>query len=162
MEVVHTEMHVGRKFFSIEIWDHAGSLALKHLHFSFFSGSSVFLFCYDISYKGSLRNLTSIWVPEVAILHPHIPFIFVGNKFDLATKKNYSENEEVEEVSLKEGNKVSKKVGGFAHIQCSAKDYGEKVKSNSNVDLVFQTAVKCYLKKVNNRDKNHILNCALL
>lgn len=71
---------------------------------------------------------------------PH--FVLVGNKID-ATQPGSPDT-----VTRQAGEALCKKLGGFAHLQCSAKRFSETEGAEGNCEEVFKVAIKCGLDSI--------------
>lgn len=63
--------------------------------------------------QSSLQNVKNVWIPNTREISSNAPYVLVGTKQDLEL---YFPNS----VSLEEGKKFCKEIGGYDHIQCRA------------------------------------------
>ncbi|KAJ5078738.1 rab2a member ras oncogene family [Anaeramoeba ignava] len=76
----------------LEIWDTAGQDTFKALTKSYFRGASGAFVVYDITRKETFES-TKIWLSDLENESPGIPIILIGNKSDLAHRRQVSVKE---------------------------------------------------------------------
>lgn len=110
---------------------------MRHLSYP---GTDVFMFCYSCVSLSSFENIGNLWLKEVKeIVNPDKLFVFllVGTKQDLVTQ--FPEKE----VDREKGDAFVHEHRGYAHIQCSARNY--TIGYGDNIKQAFSIAVKSYL-----------------
>jgi len=137
--VVHsTERDNGIKI-NLCIWDLGGQPRFESVRGSFYKGSQLIVYVYDLTNKESFNNLVN-WLDEV---HKSVPVsnysgIVVGNKADL---------DEYRVVALENAREFSE-TKGFQYIEASAKD------GTGTLELIDLLAENV-LKKNSIRNDNH-------
>lgn len=117
----------------LALWDTAGQEEYSRLRPLSYTNADVLMVCYSVGSKTSLRNVEDLWFPEVKHFCPSTPIMLVGLKSDLYEADNLSDL-----VEPSSAESLAKRLGAFAHIQCSArlKEY---------IDEVFETAIHTLL-----------------
>jgi len=91
------EVTIDDKIVTLQIWDTAGQERFQSLGVAFYRGADCCLLCYDITNSPSFENLNS-WREEF-LLHAspqnpnQFPFVVIGNKLDLANKRQVQEKQ---------------------------------------------------------------------
>jgi small GTP-binding protein len=69
----------------LNIWDVGGQERFKYLRRNFYRGAEGALLVFDLTRSFTYKNLTKKWVPEMLqfLKVSEIPFILIGNKYDL-------------------------------------------------------------------------------
>ncbi|CAI4034809.1 hypothetical protein SMKI_11G2600 [Saccharomyces mikatae IFO 1815] len=117
----------------LALWDTAGQEEYSRLRPLSYTNADVLMICYSIGSKTSLKNVEDLWFPEVKHFCPSTPIMLVGLKSDLYEADNLSD---LVDPELAES--LAKRLGAFAHIQCSAR-------LKYNVSEVFETAIHTLL-----------------
>lgn len=146
-------MAVDGKTVRLQLWDTAGQEEYDRLRNLCFPQSDLFLICYAVDSKASLKNVVDKWYPEIKQYRgPNVAVILVCTKIDLRDEfekaaKNPSlpaeEKQKVQQqlrslVPHEEGEKVARELGLTRHVECSAR-------TQKGLTEVFQTAVRCVL-----------------
>lgn len=121
------------KVVELALWDTAGQEEYSRLRPLSYADVGVLLICYAVNSKVSFYNIEELWVPEVNHFCPGVPIMIVGLKSDLYAKEDISDF-----VDPHVAEELSKKLGAFAHLQCSAK-------SQQNIHELFDTAITTVL-----------------
>ena len=86
-------LYVNDKMVRLQLWDTAGQERFRSLIPSYINDSQVAVVCYDITQKTSFDHVKS-WVEEARkIRGDQVSIIIVGNKIDLAEKRQVSTEE---------------------------------------------------------------------
>lgn len=86
-------MYVDDKMVRLQLWDTAGQERFRSLIPSYINDSQVAVICYDITSKQSFENVPS-WVEQArSIRGEQVTIIIVGNKIDLAEKRQVATEE---------------------------------------------------------------------
>ncbi|CAI4612696.1 BDM_1a_G0034510.mRNA.1.CDS.1 [Saccharomyces cerevisiae] len=117
----------------LALWDTAGQEEYSRLRPLSYTNADVLMVCYSVGSKTSLRNVEDLWFPEVKHFCPSTPIMLVGLKSDLYEADNLSDL-----VEPSSAESLAKRLGAFAHIQCSAR-------LKENIDEVFETAIHTLL-----------------
>eukprot|EP01023_Acetabularia_acetabulum_P065349 TRINITY_DN863_c0_g2_i1.p1 TRINITY_DN863_c0_g2~~TRINITY_DN863_c0_g2_i1.p1 ORF type:complete len:213 (+),score=25.62 TRINITY_DN863_c0_g2_i1:206-844(+) len=123
-------VNIDAKQIKLQIWDTAGQESFRSITRSYYRGAAGALLVYDITRRDTFNHMAS-WL-EDARQHaqPNMTITLVGNKSDLAHKR---------EISTEEGEAFAKE-HGLLFLEASAK-------STSNVEEAFVlTARKVYEK----------------
>ena len=95
-----------------------------------YTDAKVIIIYFSIADRKSFDKVESFWVPEILkATNGEVPFIVVGNKVDLRDDKKVSKP-----VTKLEAQALTKKIGGIAYRECSAK-------TQEGLGEVFQAAV---------------------
>lgn len=116
-----------------QLWDTAGTERFRSMGASFYRGTDVCIFVYDITSPMSLEHLDS-WKKELAESADfddpdHFPFVVVANKSDLGARR---------QVSLDEGEAWAKS-RGCPHFAVSAK-------TGQNVEEAFRKGIQLFIE----------------
>jgi len=124
------EVMIEDKLVTLQIWDTAGQERFQSLGVAFYRGADSCVLVHDITESKSFDNLES-WMDEF-LLHASprnidsFPFVVLGNKADLETKRQVSNSKAKAWCASK---------GDIPFFETSAKDA-------VNVDQAFQTIAK--------------------
>lgn len=133
MNYIDHVIKINNENIKIAVWDTAGQEKFKSLNKLFIKDSKIVVFVYDITNKGSFRDL-DFWFKFIETELGQSPFLaLVGNKIDLLDE---------EQITEEEGRECAKKMGAFFYL-LSAKDENKK----KRVDFFFETIVKQYLER---------------
>lgn len=123
----------GDRPWSTGLWDTSGqdNDTMRPLSYN---DAKVVLIYFSLVDRKSFDKVEKFWVPEVLKNAKDCPFIVVGNKVDLRNDKNAVEKLGVKPVTSDEGKALTKKLGGLAYRECSAK-------TQEGLGEVFQAAV---------------------
>ena len=139
-------------FVELAFWDTAGQRQYDRLRPLSYHCTNVFLLCFSVEQPDSLKNIEEKWANEVKHFCPKVPIVLVATKTDLRNDdqvKNLKQSNQ-ELVQTKQGKEMSKKIGAFAYLECSAK-------LNEGVKEIFDTAARASLQS-----KKKSGPCALL
>ncbi|MHA2296136.1 MAG: Rab family GTPase [Candidatus Hodarchaeales archaeon] len=122
---------------SLSLHDVAGQIRFESVRSIFFKGSHLAFCVFDITRRNSLEILENNWMPDIEqnnLLTTSSGIItqklLIGNKNDL---------EDLREISQKEGEEASKRMGCFTYIETSAKE-------NTNVNKAFTFLTEKYVE----------------
>ncbi|KAJ1979561.1 Ras- protein Rab-2A [Dimargaris verticillata] len=102
---------VGNKRIKLQIWDTAGQESFRSITRSYYRGAAGALLVYDITRRDTFDHLAT-WLEDARkYSNPNITIMLIGNKCDLAAKR---------EVSREEGEAFAQENGLF-FIETSAK-----------------------------------------
>jgi len=124
------EVMIDDKLVTLQIWDTAGQERFQSLGVAFYRGADSCVLCYDITDAKSFDNLES-WMDEF-LVHAaprnadSFPFVVLGNKADMANKRQLSASKAKAWCSAK---------GDIPHYETSAKEA-------LNVEQAFHTIAK--------------------
>lgn len=124
------EIMIDDKLVTLQIWDTAGQERFQSLGVAFYRGADSCVLCYDITDAKSFDNLES-WMDEFLVHaaprnQESFPFVVLGNKADLANKR---------QVPAAKVKAWCQQKGNIPNFETSAKD-------GSNVELAFQLIAK--------------------
>jgi Ras-related C3 botulinum toxin substrate 1 len=102
----------------------------------------LFIICFSLVEPLTLRNVQTIWVPELRQHYPATPFILVGLKSDLRDSSQQCADEwrskGMEPIPSTQGETMAHDIGAGAYIECSTR-------RQRNLNDVFETAIKLAL-----------------
>lgn len=78
---------------TLMIWDVLGQKGYRSVQASSYKGGEGVLLVCDLTRKETLASLKEYWIPELTKVTGNIPKVFVGNKCDLVTERQISEDE---------------------------------------------------------------------
>lgn len=82
------------KSFDICLWDTAGQEKFRSVTSTFYKGTHIAIFVYDVTVKESFKQLEKYWVKSLEdIIGKDTIYGLAGNKIDLFDKEEVSENE---------------------------------------------------------------------
>ena len=130
-------VNVGKQPVTLGLFDTAGQEDWDRLRIMSYTQTDVFIICFSVMEPASFSNVEEKWVPEIKQYMPNVPFIQVGTQIDL--RDNYVSLKDINRknqkpISKEEGEKLSRRLGARAYIECSAL-------LNINVKQVFDTAI---------------------
>ena len=121
--------------YRIQIWDAGGIESLRNITRTYYKNTVCALVVYDISNRNSFNNVSS-WIEDCRYNSPKTIFmVLVGNKSDLADKR---------QVSTEEGRELAEKY--------EMKFYETSAKIGENVHDIFYDSVDEIAKKM---DQNY-------
>lgn len=123
---------------NLALWDTAGQEEYDRLRPLSYPQTDVFLVCFSISLKTSLKNVRSKWVPELKHYCPDVPFLLIGTKLDLRNVEDSDEQRKL--ISKDEGVKMAKDIGALQYMECSAL-------SQEGLHDVFNEAIRAAMTK---------------
>jgi len=129
------ELMVDDKLVTLQIWDTAGQERFQSLGVAFYRGADSCVLTYDITDAKSFDSLDS-WMDEF-LVHANpsnpqtFPFVVLGNKADLANRR---------QVSTQKAKQWCSGKGDLAYYETSAKEA-------VNVEQAFQTIAKAALAR---------------
>ena len=119
MEIFTLFIKLDDKIIKLQIWDTCGQEIYRSLITNFYRSSSLAIIVYSIDQKNSFKDL-DVWIKELkANNSPDTKLMLVGNKLDLAEKR---------EVSYEEGKEYADDYGFIDFFETSAKT-GENIKN---------------------------------
>ena len=119
MEIFTLFIKLDDKIVKLQIWDTCGQEIYRSLITNFYRSSSLAIIVYSIDQKESFKDL-DVWIKELkANNSPDTKLMLVGNKLDLADKR---------EVSYEEGKEYADDYGFIDFFETSAKT-GENIKN---------------------------------
>ncbi|GAV53121.1 hypothetical protein ZYGR_0AI04030 [Zygosaccharomyces rouxii] len=138
------------QIFKLNLWDTAGQEEYDRLRPLSYPQTDIFLVCFSVVERSSLRNVTDKWYPEIrencSSGNPELlrrlgkrPILLVGTKTDLRDQ----EEEEIpgvrsassEYISPEEAQQVAEHCGFMGYVECSAA-------TQVGVREVFEAAVR--------------------
>ncbi|CAR27132.1 hypothetical protein ZYGR_0I04040 [Zygosaccharomyces rouxii] len=158
------------QIFKLNLWDTAGQEEYDRLRPLSYPQTDIFLVCFSVVERSSLRNVTDKWYPEIRENcnsgNPELlrrlgkrPILLVGTKTDLRDQ----EEEEIagvrspsaDYISPEEAQQVAEHCGFMGYVECSAA-------TQVGVREVFEAAVRScvyepqrLLDEQNNNDQRH-------
>ena len=94
-------MYVEDKIISLNLWDTAGQERFKSLIPSYIKDSAVAIVCYDITSHASFEHVET-WIQDArALRDDEVLLVLVGNKADLADRRQVSTEEGQEYANQK-------------------------------------------------------------
>lgn len=124
------------QIFKLNLWDTAGQEEYDRLRPLSYPQTDIFLVCFSVVERSSLRNVTDKWYPEIrencSSGNPELlrrlgrrPILLVGTKTDL---RDQEEEEEIpgvrspstEYISPEEAQQVAEHCGFMGYVECSA------------------------------------------
>ncbi|KAK6133483.1 hypothetical protein DH2020_032776 [Rehmannia glutinosa] len=134
---------------NIGLWDTAGQEDYNRLRPLSYRGADVFLLAFSVASKASYENVYKKWILELRHYSPKVPIVLVGTKLDLREDKQYlSDHPGTVPITTQQGEELRKLIGAVAYIECSAK-------TQQNVKVVFDTAIKVVLRPPKTTIKPH-------
>lgn len=120
----------------VQIWDTAGQERYHAITTSYYRGASGVILVYDVTNKGSLENILTVWLRNLeTVLDAKIPKILLGNKIDL----------EEERVVDKDMGKDMALSENMAFFEVSAL-------SGENINMAFET----FIRKIYEAEKSKL------
>lgn len=107
-----------------------------------YTSTDVFIICFSVIEPASFLNVEEKWVPEIKQYMPNVPWILVGTQTDLRDNLNALKElskKRLKPVMREDGEKLAKKLGATAYVECSAL-------LNYNIKQVFDTAILTYFQ----------------
>jgi small GTP-binding protein len=84
------QVEVDGSFITLQIWDTAGQERYRALASSFFRGTDICVFVYDVTLELSFENIKNwhrVFVHECSPIRQNFPFLLLANKIDDAAKR---------------------------------------------------------------------------
>ena len=135
VEIRVKDVEIKNKTYRIQIWDTAGQENFRSITRAYYKNSVCALVVYDISSRDSFNNV-STWIEDCRNQSPKTIFmVLVGNKSDLADKR---------QVSTEEGQELAEKYG--------LQFYETSAKTGENVNDIFYDSADEIAKKI---DQNY-------
>eukprot|EP00005_Dracoamoeba_jomungandri_P006993 CAMPEP_0174272322 /NCGR_PEP_ID=MMETSP0439-20130205/50853_1 /TAXON_ID=0 /ORGANISM="Stereomyxa ramosa, Strain Chinc5" /LENGTH=197 /DNA_ID=CAMNT_0015362807 /DNA_START=66 /DNA_END=659 /DNA_ORIENTATION=- len=108
---------LGGKLYNLSFYDTAGQEEYDKIRPLSYKLTNVFLICFCVSSRTSLKNVTQKWVPEVT---HHCP---TGTKILIGTKSDLKQNDDTGQmISYEEGKTISEEIEAAGFFECSAYD----------------------------------------
>ncbi len=123
-------IEIDSKKIKLQIWDTAGQERFKTITTSYYKGAHAILIVFDITDRDSFDHIRN-WMADIdKFAKEGVLRILVGNKCDLANKR---------QVTMEEAKEIANKYG-IKYIETSAKD-------TINIDDLFISTAKYLLSK---------------
>lgn len=103
---------------SLGLWDTAGQEEYDRLRPLSYPNTDVFLVAYSVDSPTSLKNVESVWIPELRKFSPRTPIVLVGTKVDMREQHEMYTN--IQFLTKEDGNEVASNIGAAGHMECSA------------------------------------------
>ncbi|KOS18627.1 GTP-binding protein rhoA [Escovopsis weberi] len=145
------DVQVDNKHVELALWDTAGQEDYDRLRPLSYPDSHVILICFAIDSPDSLDNVLEKWISEVVHFCSGLPIILVGCKMDLRDDPQTIEALRAtnqKPVDSKDAEAVSKKIGAFKYLECSAR-------TGNGVKEVFEHATRAALMSRTSRKGGH-------
>ena len=127
------EIEINSQTVHFDIWDTAGQEKYRALAEIFYKNAKVIIFVYDITNKRSFEEIKKYWYPKTKeTTREDIMYGLIGNKSDLYEK---------EEVNEEEAQQYAESINAVFQLTSA--------KSNSGIDILFETFGKKFLKDKN-------------
>ena len=142
-------VHIGKQPVTIGLFDTAGQEDWDRLRIMSYTSTDVFIICYSVMEPASFLNVEEKWSPEIKQYAANIPWILVGTQTDLRDNGGALKElnkKRLRPISREEGEKLAKKLGARAYVECSAL-------LNYNIKQVFDSAIVSYFQP--NRPKKN-------
>jgi Ras-related protein Rab-7A len=84
------QMEVGESFLTLQIWDTAGQERFRSLAPSFYRGTEICVFIYDITSEPSFLSIESwyeLFRQQCDPIRANFPFLLLGNKLDMTKNR---------------------------------------------------------------------------
>lgn len=115
-----------KKKIDVDVFDTAGSEDYDRLRPQSYKDADVFLLCFSLINRNTLKHIKTKWVKEVRQTSPDVPIIVVGLKMDLRDnfdKADIDRNEDgVEPIKKEKAQKLIQKIEAVQYLECSAKN----------------------------------------
>ena len=135
VEIRVKDVEIRNKTYRIQIWDTAGQERFRSIRINYYKNSTCAIVVYDISNRVSFNNAKT-WIEECRNRTSKTTFmVLVGNKSDLADKR---------QVSIEEGQELAEKY--------EMKFYETSAKTGKNVNEIFYDSVDEIAKRL---DQNY-------
>jgi len=118
------------------LWDTAGVPDFAILRPLSYTGSDVFIICFDVTNESSFDNVAKYWLPEKEANLSDCPWILVGCKCDLLDNQEVLETTST--IPYPYAARMAQKLGAVACLYCSAR-------SAEGIDVVMTTAIQAAL-----------------
>lgn len=123
---------------NLSLWDTAGQDEYAQFRPLSYADANGFLVCFSLVDKESFDNVASRWAKELRQNKElkNLPLILVGTKLDLRAKGGRTGGDASSQgiVTTEMGEKMGKKIGAKAYVECSAL-------TQDNLKKVFDVAV---------------------
>eukprot|EP00056_Hartaetosiga_gracilis_P016426 m.4991 g.4991 ORF g.4991 m.4991 type:complete len:191 (+) comp4090_c0_seq1:181-753(+) len=131
--------------FSLNMWDTSGQSDYDRLRPLSYPNTDIFVVCFAVNNKASLKNVVYKWVPEIKHHCPHVPFVLVGTKVD--TRQNDPDDPVM--ISFLEGLETAQKADAVCYLECSAL-------TRHKVDDTFKDTVRAFLSPAATKKKKKL------
>ena len=158
----------------IGLWDTVGKKEYDKYRHQSYPQTDVFLFCFDITNRESLDNISSKWIPDTMHYCPSTPFLIVGCKKELRNNQLFLNESAANKFMcgyLRDDQSISlpldvfKIIAGYLqngyYDKCVTDDEAEKLCAEvggyqclncSSVELtglneIFEASARCFLQK---------------
>jgi Ras-related protein Rab-1A len=120
-------LDIDDKKVKLQIWDTAGQERFRSITTSYYRGAHGIFIVYDVTNRKSFNEVRN-WVREAHLFHiPSSNILLIGNKIDLAVKR---------EVHFNEGQELAQEIG------CSFLETSSILNVSNNVDTMFETMAR--------------------
>ena len=129
-------VHIGKQPVTIGLFDTAGQEDWDRLRILSYTSTVVFIICFSVMEPASFLNV------EIRQYMQNVPWILVGTQTDLREDVSALKDlnkKRLKPVSTEEGERLAKKTGARAYIECSAL-------LNYNIKQVFDTAILTFFQ----------------
>jgi len=123
---------------SLQIWDTACQERYRTLVKNYYNGSKAAILVYDISKSSTFDEIKKYWYKEIKENCPDIILGIAGNKFDLFS---------IEEITEEEGRKFAKEIGAFFYLTSAKESVG--------IEDLFREVGKKFIENKNNNSYNN-------
>ncbi|KAJ3012217.1 UNVERIFIED_CONTAM: GTP-binding protein Rho1, partial [Siphonaria sp. JEL0065] len=132
------DVFLDNQVIQLALWDTAGQEDYARLRPLSYPGTDCVLLCYAIDKPTSYDNIESVWMSELKLHCPSVPFLLIGCKTDLRSDPdtlNRLHSEGRNFVTYQEGVALAQRIGAWRYMECSAK-------LNEGVGDVFEFATR--------------------
>jgi small GTP-binding protein len=112
-EIYKRKVSVKNKERTVKLSEYAGRGDLLYLRQLSYPDTAVFLVCFSIADRSSFEHVKKIWIDEIKEYVPDPLCLLVGTKADLREGAEAA-------VSNAEGLLLTRNIGAFAYMECSA------------------------------------------
>jgi len=109
--------------YSLSLWDTAGHDDYAKLRPLTYPMTDIFIIAFSVVNRRSFEHVKSLWVPELTLHSPRTPVVLVGTKIDLRDDPatlEVLEKKKLPPVTYLEGFQLSRDIGAFKYLECSA------------------------------------------
>lgn len=119
-----TTVIVDDKSVQLDLWDTAGQEDYDKLRPLSYPQTDVFVICFSVASPSSFANVTSKWLPEMALHCPNTSFLLVGCKTDTRDETSIVQalaRRNQTPVTFEEGTALARSIGACAYLESSSK-----------------------------------------
>ena len=137
LDFQYQTIKINEKFFTLQLWDTAGSEDYKSITKGYYSNSTCCILVYDLTEEDSFNSIID-WVEDVKnYTSPKTILILVGNKYDLSEERK---------ISKEQGEALASQYG-MTYIEASAK-------TGYNIDEIFNIACQKIYENIDKKIYN--------